>query len=96
MVLFAQCISHNAFHKLQKEFVCIYTIIWGTSSIEELTKELINEIRSSKVFAKQKLSDKLISLLKSIDASFSIGIDGLPSVDLIYNDRNQNFKSLEE
>ena len=87
---------HHVFHKLQKEFVCIYADIWGTSSIEEFTKELVNGIISSKIFAKQKFSDKLLNLLKSIGASFSIGIDGLPSVDLIYSDRNHNFRSLEE
>lgn len=87
---------HHVFHKLQKEYVCIYTDIWGTSNIEEFTRELVNGIISSKVFAKQKFSDKMINLLKSIGASFSIGLDGLPSVDVIYNDRNQDFKSLEE
>lgn len=87
---------HHVFHKLRKEYVCIYTDIWGTSSAEEFTKELVNGIISSKVFAKQKFSDKMLNLLKSIGASFSVGIDGLPSVDVIYNDRNQNFKSLEE
>ena len=87
---------HHVFHKLQKEYVCIYTDIWGTSNIEEFTRELVNGIIASKVFAKQKFSDKMQNLLKSIGASFSIGIDGLPSVDMIYNDRNQNFKSLEE
>lgn len=87
---------HHVFHKLQKEYVCIYTDIWGTSSIEEFTRELVNGIIASKVFAKQKFSDKMQNLLKSIGASFSIGIDGLPSVDVIYNDRNHNFKSLEE
>ncbi|MEN8250831.1 MAG: ATP-binding protein [Bacteroidota bacterium] len=87
---------HHVFHKLQKEFVCIYTDIWGTSSIEEFTKELVNGLISSRVFAKRKFSDKLLNLLKSIGASFNIGVDGLPSVDVIYNERNQNFRSLEE
>ena len=87
---------HHAFHKLQREFVCIYTDIWGTSSIDEFTRELVNGIISSKVFAKQRFSEKLLNLLKSIGASFSIGVDGIPSVDLIYHDRNQNFRSLEE
>lgn len=86
----------HVFHKLQKEYVCIYTDIWGTSNIEEFTRELVNGIISSKVFAKQRFSDKMLNLLKSIGASFSIGTDGLPSVDVIYNDRTQNFKSLEE
>jgi len=87
---------HHIFKKLQKEYVCIYTDIWGTSSIEDFTKELVNGIISSKVFAKQRFSEKLLNLLKSIGASFSIGMDGLPSVDVIYNDRNKNFRSLEE
>ncbi len=87
---------HHVFYKLQKEFVCIYSDIWGTSSIEEFTRELVNGVISSKVFARQRFSEKLINLLKSIGASFSIGMDGLPSVDVIYNDRNQKFKSLEE
>jgi len=87
---------HHVFHKLKKEYVCIYTDIWGTSSIEEFTKELVNGVVSSKVFSKQKFSGKLLNLLKSIGASFSIGIDGLPTVDVVYNDRNQHFRSLEE
>lgn len=87
---------HHVFHKLQREFVCIYTDIWGTSSMEEFTRELANGIISSKVFARQRFSEKMLNLLKSIGASFSIGLDGLPSVDLIYSDRNQKFSSLEE
>jgi len=81
---------------LTKEYVCVYADIWGTSSTEDFTKELVNGIILSKVFAKQKASGKLLNLLKSIGASFSVGLDGLPSVDVIYDDRNQQFKSLEE
>jgi len=87
---------HHIFKKLQKEYVCIYTDIWGTSSIEDFTKELVNGIISSRVFAKQRFSEKLLNLLKSLGASFRIGMDGMPSVDVIYNDRSQNFRSLEE
>jgi hypothetical protein len=87
---------YHVFHKLQKEYVCVYADIWGTSSTEEFTKELVNGIISSKVFTKQNTSSKLLSLLKSVGASFSIGLDGLPSVDIIYNDRNQQFRSLED
>lgn len=87
---------HHVFHKLQKEYVCVYADIWGTSSSEEFARELVNGIISSKIFTKQKISSKLLNLLKSVGASFSIGLDGLPSVDVIYNDRNQQFKSLEE
>lgn len=87
---------HHVFQNLQKEYICVYADIWGTCSTEEFTKGLVNGIISSKVFAKQKTSGKLLNLLKSVGASFSIGLDGLPSVDIIYNDRNQQFRSLEE
>ncbi len=87
---------HHVFHQLQKEYVCVYADIWGTSSIEEFTKELVNGLISSEVFAKQKTTTKLFNLLKSLGASFSIGTDGLPTVDVIFNSRNQQFKSLEE
>ena len=87
---------YHVFHKLKKEYVCVYADIWGTGSTEEFTKELVNGIISSKVFAKQKTPAKLLNLLKSLGASFSIGLNGLPSVDVIYNDRNQQFRSLEE
>ncbi len=87
---------YHIFHKLKKEYKCIYADIWGTSSIEEFTKELANGIIKSEVFSKRSFSKKMISFLKSIGASFSIGIDGLPSIDMIYNDRNQIFRNLEE
>lgn len=86
----------HVFQILEKEYVCVYTDIWGTSSVDEFTKELANGIIKSKVFSKQRFSDKLVNLLKSIGASFSIGVDGIPSVDVVYNDRNQNFRNLEE
>jgi len=57
---------------------------------------LVNGIISSRVFPKQKTSGKFLNLLKSAGASFSIGLNGLPSVDVINNDRNQQFRSLEE
>lgn len=86
----------HIFHKLNKEYVCIYSDIWGTSSSEDFIKELANGIIQSKIFSKRRFSDKLISLLKSIGASFSIGVDGFPSIDIVYSDRNKNFSNLEE
>jgi hypothetical protein len=38
----------------------------------------------------------MATFLKSIGASFSIGLDGLPSIDVIYSDRKHTFSSLEE
>ena len=87
---------HHVFRKLVKEYVCIYTDIWGTSNAEEFTRELANGIIKSKVFSKQKFSEKMATFLQSIGASFSIGIDGLPSIDVIYRDRKHVFSSLEE
>lgn len=87
---------HHVFQKLNKEYVCVYADIWGTSSIEEFTKELANGLIRSKIFQRQKFSAKMANFLKSIGASFSIGLDGLPSVDVIYHDRNQVFRNLEE
>jgi hypothetical protein len=87
---------HHVFQKLGREYVCIYADIWGTSSIDEFTKELVNGIISSKIFSRQRFTDKMINLLRSIGASFTIGADGLPSVNLIYSNRNQNFNNLEE
>ena len=87
---------NHVFKKLDKEYVCIYTDIWGTSNIEDFTRELANGIIKSKVFSKQKFSAKMATFLKSIGASFSIGVDGLPSIDLIYTDRKHVFSNLEE
>ena len=86
----------HVFRKLDKEYVCIYTDIWGTSNAEEFTRELANGIIKSKVFSKQKFSEKMATFLRSIGASFSIGIDGLPSIDVIYRDRRHVFSNLEE
>lgn len=87
---------HHVFHQLKKEYICIYADIWGTLSVEDFTKELVNGIIRSRVFAKQSMSKKMIAFLKSLGASFSFSGDGLPSVSLIYNDRSQIFKTLEE
>ncbi|MBU0763937.1 MAG: ATP-binding protein [Bacteroidetes bacterium] len=87
---------HYVFHQLKKEYHCIYSDVWGTASVEEFTKELANGIIKSTVFAKRKLTEKLADFLKSIGASFKIGIDGMPSVEMTYNDKNQVFGNLEE
>lgn len=87
---------HHVFSKLNSEYVCIYTDIWGTGNIEEFTRELANGIIKSKVFKRQKFSEKMATFLKSIGASFSIGLDGLPSIDVVYKDRKHAFSSLEE
>ena len=87
---------HHIFQKLSKEYTCIYADIWGTSSIDEFTKEMVNAIISSKIFSKQRFTDKMINLLRSIGASFTIGADGLPSINLIYSNKYHNFSNLEE
>ncbi|MBU1718191.1 MAG: hypothetical protein KKA07_03865 [Bacteroidetes bacterium] len=87
---------HHVFHHLQKDYLCIYADIWGTTSIEEFIKELANGIIKSNIFAKRKFSEKLAGFLKSIGASFTIGVDGMPAIEMIYNDRNQAFHNLDE
>ncbi len=86
----------HVFKKLNKEVICIYADIWGTSGAEDFTRELANGIIRSKIFSKQQFSQKMTNFLKSIGASFRIGLDGLPSIDVVYKERNQVFRSLEE
>ena len=37
-----------------------------------------------------------MNFLKSIGASFNIGMDGMPTVDIIYSHSSQNFASVQE
>ena len=87
---------HHIFENLNKEITCIYSDIWGTTNIDEFVKELANSIIKSTIFSKRKFSEKMSRFLQSIGASFQIGMDGLPSVNLILNDKAQIFKGLEE
>ncbi len=86
----------HVFHHLESEYTCIYVDIWGTINAEEFSKQLINSTIQSKLLSKKRFRDKVFDFLKSIGASFKIDVDGLPSVDVIYKERNSGFESLDE
>jgi AAA+ ATPase superfamily predicted ATPase len=87
---------HHVFYHLRKSYTCIYVDIWGTTSIAEFTREMANAVVRSAIFSKRSTSKKLMDFIKALGASFSIGMDGLPSIDIIYNEKNQPFSSIEE
>jgi len=87
---------HHISKKLSNDFHFIYADIWGTNSLNEFVKELTNAIIRSDIFTQRSLTKKLQDFIQSLGASFSIGLDGMPSVDLIYNDKNRIFRSLED
>ncbi|WP_420387593.1 AAA family ATPase [Roseivirga sp.] len=74
----------------------IYVDIWGSSSVSELLKELSNGVIRSSIFSSRGFGKKLQDFVKSLGTSFTLGLDGRPSVDIVYNDRISTFKSLEE
>jgi len=86
----------HLFNHISKENYCIYIDLWGTTSLHEFTKTLADAVVKSDVFAKRPVSKKMIDFIKTIGASFSIGMDGNPSVGLLYNDRAQLFENLEQ
>ena len=86
----------HVFYYLKNEFNCIFADIWGTTSLGGFLNELANATIQSNVFSKRSFGKKLTDFIKSIGASLSIGIDGKPSLDIMYHDKNQAFISLEE
>lgn len=87
---------HHVFYYLRKDFDCVFADIWGTTSLNGFINEIANAVIQSSVFSKRSISKKLTDFIKSIGASLSVGIDGKPSLDIMYHDKNQAFKSLEE
>jgi len=86
----------HVFQSLNKEFDCVFADIWGSTSLKEFIRELANAVIQSSVFTHRTISKKLTDFIKSIGASISIGMDGIPSLDINYQDRNQAFRNLEE
>jgi AAA+ ATPase superfamily predicted ATPase len=86
----------HIFHYLESEFTCIYTDIWGTTNVEDFSRNLINSTIQSNLLRKKRFRDKVYDFLKSVGASFKIDADGNPSVDFIYKERNTAFESLDE
>lgn len=87
---------HHIFNHLSSDYHCVYIDIWGSLSVKDFTKEFANSIINSKILKQRKFSDKLIALLRSMGASFTINKDGLPNVSVVYNDRETEFQSLQE
>ncbi len=83
-------------NQVGKEFYFVYTDIWGTSSVSDFLREMSNGIVKSNIFSKRGIGQRLQEFIKSIGTSFTIGLDGRPSIDVIYNDQHSVFKSLEE
>ncbi len=86
----------HVFYYLESEYTCIYVDIWGTTNVEEFSKNMINSTIQSSLLRKKRFRDKVYDFLKSVGASFKIDADGIPSVDVIYRERNTAFESLDE
>lgn len=82
--------------QMEADYHFVYADIWGTSSLSEFVKELTNSIIKSNVFSQRGLGKKLQDFVKSLGTSFTIGHDGMPSIDLTYNDKSKAFKNLDE
>ena len=87
---------HHVFHHIKKDYNCIFADLWGTVSLEGFTKELATAILKSDLISRKSFSKKVSEFIRSIGASVSIGLDGRPSIDVMYHDRNQAFRSLEQ
>lgn len=87
---------HHVFFNLKKEFDCIYADIWGTTSLNGFITETANAVIQSSVFSKRSMGRQLTDFIKSIGASLSVGVDGTPSLDIMFHDKQQVFNRLEE
>jgi hypothetical protein len=87
---------HHVFYNLKDELDCVFADIWGTTSLNEFINEIANAVIKSSVFKKRSFGNKLRDFVKSIGASLSVGMDGKPTLDIMYRDREQAFNNLEE
>lgn len=87
---------HHAFHQLKKDYNCIYADLWGTTGVREFTQKLADAVIKSSVFTQRSMPKKMTDFIKSIGASISVGMDGMPSVDVLYHDGNRLFNDLEQ
>lgn len=83
-------------NQLNEHIYFIYVDIWGSTDISDLLREISNGVIRSNIFSKRGFGKKLQDFVRSLGTSFTIGLDGRPSVDIVYNDRASTFKSLEE
>ena len=86
----------NVFYHLSKDYITVYADLWGTTSVSGMVKEMANAVIRSGAFGKRGFGSKFNDFVKSLGASFSIGMDGLPSVGMMLNDRKREFADLEQ
>lgn len=87
----------HVFHQMDDdERIGIFVDIWGSSSLTDFTTSLAEAVIQSSIFGKRSISNKMKEFIGGLGASISIGMDGLPSVDLLYQDKNKPFKKLED
>lgn len=86
----------HVFHDLKKKCNCIYADLWGTTSINSFSQVLATSAIQSELLSKQSFTKKVTDFIKAIGASISIGMDGRPSIDVMYHDNNQIFRNIGE
>ncbi len=86
----------NVFYHLSKNYITVYADLWGTTSVSGMVKELANAIIRSGTFGKRGFGAKFNDFVKGLGASFSIGMDGLPTIGMMLNDRKREFTDLEQ
>jgi len=87
---------HHVFNQLEKSHICIFADLWGATTIRDFVRELANAVIRADIAKYRSVSTKIMDFIRSIGASLSIGMDGSPSVELLYNDKKQTFRGLEE
>jgi len=56
----------HVFYYLESEYTCIYVDIWGTTNVEEFSKNMINSTIQSSLLRKKRFRDKVYDFLKSV------------------------------
>jgi hypothetical protein len=87
---------HHIFRLQKKKYNCIYADLWGTVSVKGFTEVLANGVLQSDLISKKSFSKQVTDFIKSIGASISIGLDGRPSIDVMYHDTKKIFRNLQE
>jgi AAA+ ATPase superfamily predicted ATPase len=86
----------HVFHSLKAKYNCIYADLWGTVTVQGFTRVLATAIIQSDLLARQSFSKKVTDFIKAIGASISVGMDGRPSIDVMFHDNNQIFRNIGE
>jgi len=87
----------HVFHQMDDdERVGIFVDIWGSSSLADFTTSLAEAVIQSSIFSRRSIPNKMKEFIVGLGASITIGMDGQPSVDFLYHDRNKPFKKLED